>query len=129
MWKTTKKVAITPVQLYTKEIVSFWASSTVLNFANGSKVNPGDIIAKWDPLTRPVIAEVAGKAKFIDIEDDEGTHFGDLNWMTVYNNTDTLLITASAGSVVISEPMSGFKSPSRSGDAYFGFYTLAMTSG
>ena len=33
------------------------------------------------------------------------------------------------GSVVISEPMSGFKSPSRSGDAYFGFYTLAMTSG
>ena len=27
----------------------------------------GDILAKWDPLTRPV-AEV-GKAKFVDIED------------------------------------------------------------
>ncbi len=42
---------------------------TVLNFANGSKVNPGDVLAKWDPLTRPDIAEVAGKAKFVDIED------------------------------------------------------------
>ena len=42
---------------------------TVLNFATGSKVNPGDILAQWDPLTRPVIAEVAGKAKFVDLED------------------------------------------------------------
>ena len=42
---------------------------TLLNFASKAKVNAGDIIAKWDPLTRPVIAEVAGKAKFVDIED------------------------------------------------------------
>ena len=42
---------------------------TVLNFPTDSKVESGDILAKWDPLTRPVIAEVAGKAKFIDIED------------------------------------------------------------
>ncbi len=33
------------------------------------------------------------------------------------------------GCVVISEPMAGSKFPTRSGDAYFGFYTLAMTSG
>ncbi len=33
------------------------------------------------------------------------------------------------GCVVISEPMAGAKFPTRSGDAYFGFYTLAMTSG
>ena len=33
------------------------------------------------------------------------------------------------GLVVISEPMSGGMKPSRSGDAYFGFYTMAMTSG
>ena len=26
-------------------------------------------MAKWDPLTRPVVAEVSGKAKFVDIED------------------------------------------------------------
>jgi demethylspheroidene O-methyltransferase len=33
------------------------------------------------------------------------------------------------GRVIVSEPMSGGARPSRSGDAYFGFYTLAMTSG
>lgn len=33
------------------------------------------------------------------------------------------------GLLVVSEPMSGGAKPSRSGDAYFGFYTLAMTSG
>ena len=42
---------------------------TVLNYPTNSKVEPGDVLAKWDPLTRPVIAEVAGKAKFVDIED------------------------------------------------------------
>ena len=42
---------------------------TVLNYPSDSKVEPGDILAKWDPLTRPVVAEVAGKAKFVDIED------------------------------------------------------------
>ena len=29
----------------------------------------GDTIAKWDPLTRPIISEISGKAKFVDIED------------------------------------------------------------
>ena len=33
------------------------------------------------------------------------------------------------GHLIISEPMAGNEKPSRSGDAYFGFYTLAMTSG
>ena len=33
------------------------------------------------------------------------------------------------GRIVISEPMSGGDRPSRAGDAYFGFYTLAMTTG
>ncbi len=42
---------------------------TVLNYSSDSKVEAGDVLAKWDPLTRPVVAEVAGKAKFIDIED------------------------------------------------------------
>ena len=42
---------------------------TVLNFSSDSKVEAGDILAKWDPLTRPIIAEVSGKARFIDIED------------------------------------------------------------
>ena len=42
---------------------------TTLNFANGSKIKQGDVLAKWDPLTRPIIAEVSGKAKFVDIDD------------------------------------------------------------
>ena len=33
------------------------------------------------------------------------------------------------GQLIISEPMAGSEKPTRSGDAYFGFYTLAMTSG
>ena len=33
------------------------------------------------------------------------------------------------GQVVISEPMSGGKTPTRSGDSYFGFYTMAMSTG
>ena len=42
---------------------------TLLNYSSDTKVAAGDILAKWDPLTRPVVAEVAGKAKFVDIED------------------------------------------------------------
>ena len=42
---------------------------TVLNYATGSKVKAGDTIAKWDPLSRPIISEISGKAKFVDIED------------------------------------------------------------
>ena len=33
------------------------------------------------------------------------------------------------GRVIISEPMSGGKKPIRSGDSYFGFYTMAMSTG
>ncbi|MEM7056002.1 MAG: methyltransferase [Pseudomonadota bacterium] len=35
----------------------------------------------------------------------------------------------SGGRLIISEPMSGGTAPNRAGDAYFGFYTLAMTTG
>ena len=33
------------------------------------------------------------------------------------------------GSLIISEPMAGGQRPIKSGDAYFGFYTMAMTTG
>ena len=33
------------------------------------------------------------------------------------------------GKIIISEPMSGGSSPQRAGDAYFGFYTMAMSTG
>jgi demethylspheroidene O-methyltransferase len=35
----------------------------------------------------------------------------------------------SGGRLIVSEPMSGGETPSRAGDAYFGFYTMAMTTG
>ena len=34
-----------------------------------SKVDEGTQIASWDPYTRPIISETAGKVKFTDIED------------------------------------------------------------
>ena len=34
-----------------------------------------------------------------------------------------------AGRIIISEPMSGGQSPIRSADSYFGFYTMAMSTG
>ena len=33
------------------------------------------------------------------------------------------------GRIIISEPMSGGQKPTRPGDSYFGFYTMAMTTG
>lgn len=37
-------------------------------FDEKSEVKAGDIVAKWDPHTMPIIAEVAGYVKFQDIE-------------------------------------------------------------
>jgi DNA-directed RNA polymerase subunit beta' len=34
----------------------------------GEAVEPGDVIASWDPFTTPIITEVSGKIKFVDIE-------------------------------------------------------------
>ncbi|AHF03074.1 DNA-directed RNA polymerase subunit beta' [Marichromatium purpuratum 984] len=37
-----------------------------LGVADGQQVNPGDVVATWDPHTHPVITEVAGKLAFAD---------------------------------------------------------------
>lgn len=37
--------------------------------ANEAAVNGGDVIAKWDPHTHPIITEFAGKVRFSDITD------------------------------------------------------------
>ncbi|MFL1731953.1 DNA-directed RNA polymerase subunit beta' [Moraxella oculi] len=36
---------------------------------DGEEVNAGDVIAKWDPHTHPIITEFAGTARFSDITD------------------------------------------------------------
>ncbi len=41
----------------------------VLTKNTGDKVKAGDILAKWDPHTHPIITEVKGKVKFIDMID------------------------------------------------------------
>jgi DNA-directed RNA polymerase subunit beta' len=44
-----------------------YGSSVMVN--DGDEVTPGQIIAKWDPHTHPIITEVSGKARFNDITD------------------------------------------------------------
>ena len=49
---------------------------------------------------------------------------------TVEKLLESVMRTLSPGGLLlVSEPMSGGSRPSRSGDAYFGFYTMAMTTG
>ena len=38
-----------------------------LKIREGSVVNPGELIAEWDPYTTPILTEVSGKVKFGDI--------------------------------------------------------------
>ncbi len=53
---------------------------TLLAVKDGDKVNPGQVIANWDPHTHPIVTEVAGKLKFQDMEDG----------ITVKHQTDDL---------------------------------------
>ncbi len=39
-----------------------------LHARDGQKIEPGDIIATWDPFTTPIITEVTGRVRFSDIE-------------------------------------------------------------
>ena len=39
-------------------------------YSNKSKVDPGTLIAKWDPLTLPIISEVEGTISFNDLTED-----------------------------------------------------------
>ena len=41
-----------------------------LLYADNAKVEPGTLIAKWDPLTLPIIAEVEGTVSFNDLSED-----------------------------------------------------------
>ena len=39
-----------------------------INVKDGAKVKAGEILARWDPLNHPIISEVKGKTKLIDME-------------------------------------------------------------
>jgi DNA-directed RNA polymerase subunit beta' len=38
-----------------------------LHVKDGQQIEPGDIIASWDPFTTPIITEVSGRIRFADI--------------------------------------------------------------
>ena len=40
---------------------------SVLMVKDGTDVEQGDVIANWDPHTHPIVTEVAGRVKFIDL--------------------------------------------------------------
>ncbi|WP_301584885.1 DNA-directed RNA polymerase subunit beta' [Halomonas alkaliantarctica] len=45
-----------------------------LSVRDGDVVDGGAIVAKWDPHTHPIIAEVEGKAQFIDLDEGVTMH-------------------------------------------------------
>ncbi len=51
--------------------VPYGATITV---KDGSDVNPGDVLATWDPHTHPVVTEVGGTLKFDDFVDGVTVH-------------------------------------------------------
>jgi DNA-directed RNA polymerase subunit beta' len=40
-----------------------------LKVVNGQEVKSGEVIAQWDPFTKPILVEAAGKVQFMDITD------------------------------------------------------------
>jgi len=63
----------------------------VLTLADGNPVEPGQVIANWDPHTHPVVTEVAGLVRFSDFE--EGS--------TVQRQTDDI---TGLSSLVVMDP-------------------------
>ncbi|QJC32568.1 DNA-directed RNA polymerase subunit beta' [Enterobacteriaceae endosymbiont of Donacia dentata] len=52
----------------------------IITKKNGSNINAGEIISYWDPHSMPIISEVSGKVKFIDM----------LEGQTIVKQTDDL---------------------------------------
>lgn len=40
-----------------------------ISVKDGAQVEAGQVVAKWDPHTHPIVAEVAGRVQFSDLED------------------------------------------------------------
>ncbi len=63
----------------------------LLNISDEDEVNPGDIVATWDPHTHPVVTEVAGSLTYHDFVDG----------VTVEQTTDEI---TGLSSLVVTEP-------------------------
>jgi DNA-directed RNA polymerase subunit beta' len=66
-----------------------------LSVKDGSRADAGQIVANWDPHSHPVITEVAGRIKFVDLIDG----------ITMHRQTDDL--TGLASIVVIDQKQRG----------------------
>jgi DNA-directed RNA polymerase subunit beta' len=64
---------------------------SILEVKDGGTVNSGDIIANWDPHTHPIITEVAGHIKFVDM----------IEGVTITRQTDEL---TGLSSLVVLDP-------------------------
>jgi DNA-directed RNA polymerase subunit beta' len=53
---------------------------TLIQIADGTHVEAGAVVATWDPHTHPIVCELAGKVRFVGLE--EG--------ITIHRNTDEL---------------------------------------
>jgi len=65
------------------------AYGAILDFADGTEISPGTIVANWDPHTHPIVTEVEGRLEFVDLVDG----------VTVTKQTDDL--TGLTSTVVI----------------------------
>ena len=63
----------------------------VLNVKDGGAVKAGQVVAQWDPHTHPIITEVAGRIKFVDL----------IEGVTMNRQTDEL---TGLSSIVVTEP-------------------------
>ena len=64
----------------------------VISIHEGDKVQPGQVVAKWDPHTHPIVTEIAGTAHFVGMEEgitirrqtDELTGLSNIEVMAVH---------------------------------------------
>lgn len=62
--------ALTVVDLHGRERERYKIPyGSVLSAADGAEVEPGAIVANWDPHTHPIVTEVAGHVRFVDMID------------------------------------------------------------
>ena len=75
------------------------AYGTLLMVKDGEKVKPGKLLADWDPFAQPIVSEVTGKAKLVDVidgvsvreETDEATGISSrvvIDWRTATKAAD-----------------------------------------
>jgi demethylspheroidene O-methyltransferase len=141
----------------TLRLVSFSRTKTLLDIGGGTgafieevtKVAPDVVFCLFD--LPQVVAEVKNSVSFQEcfnkvsffggsfVTDILPKGFDTITLIRVlYDHNDEVVLALlkkvydalpNNGRIIISEPMSGGRNPTRSGDSYFGFYTMAMTTG